>query len=103
MSRFIFILAISLFVPGCTGSTSSSPGETGVSIYQKERCRRCHAIGGKGGGTGPALDTVGARRGREWLEAYLTDPTSKIPKSRMADPELTGGEIRLLVDYLMGL
>ncbi len=43
----------------------------------------CHSIGGAGGGTGPALDTIGDKYDAETIARYIGDPTSVDPGSHM--------------------
>jgi len=42
------------------------------------QCRNCHAVGGQGGGVGPALDRVGARLDRRQLLESLLEPSKTI-------------------------
>ena len=42
------------------------------------QCRTCHAVGGQGGGVGPALDRVGARLDRRQLLESLLEPSKAI-------------------------
>ena len=65
-------------------------------------CVSCHALSGKGGNVGPALDDVAQRYTREELDRWLSDPQGVKPGTSM--PQLPMDEtVRAeLVDFLMG-
>ena len=42
------------------------------------QCRSCHAVGGRGGAVGPALDRVGARLDRRQILESLLEPSKTI-------------------------
>ena len=42
------------------------------------QCRTCHAVGGQGGGVGPALDRVGTRLDRQKILESLLEPSNTI-------------------------
>ena len=65
-------------------------------------CVSCHAIGGKGGVVGPALDDVAARYDRGQLDLWLRDPQAVKPGTTM--PQLPmSPEVRAeLVNFLLG-
>lgn len=46
-------------------------------------CVACHAVGGKGGAVGPALDGVADRKTPEELDRWLADPASVKPGTAM--------------------
>jgi nitric oxide reductase subunit C len=66
-------------------------------------CVACHALGGQGGAVGPALDGVGARRDRTYLQQWLTDPHAVKADARMPKLPLTTGQIDELVAFLSHL
>jgi nitric oxide reductase subunit C len=49
----------------------------------KENCMQCHSIGGTGGGSGPALDTVGNKYNAAIIAGLIKDPGSVNAGSRM--------------------
>lgn len=59
----------------------------GKSLYERFACAQCHSIKGHGGEIGPALDGIGAHRGREWLTARVLEPE----KQSAEFPELFSG------------
>jgi nitric oxide reductase subunit C len=66
--------------------------------YFGQVCVACHAIGGKGGVAGPALDGVGARMSAQELDRWLADPASVKPGTAMPNlglPDETRSELVL--------
>jgi cytochrome c2 len=77
----------------------------GKAIYEK-KCKVCHSIGGEGGsmkGEGGPLDGVGAKRDEAWLRAYVVDPKSRLPKSKMPKPGLTGQALDDVIAFVLSL
>ncbi len=66
-------------------------------------CTACHALGGKGGNVGPALDGVGKKWDSAYLDEWLKDPPSKKPGTLMPKLPLTDPERAELVQFLSGL
>ncbi len=63
-------------------------------------CITCHALEGKGGLVGPALDGVSGRMSREEISQFLKDPFSVKADSKMPKLPLTGSQIEDLVNFL---
>ncbi len=54
--------------------------DRGRAVYERNgTCGICHIINGEGGGLGPDLSDVGARRGAEHLREALVDPGANVP------------------------
>lgn len=66
-------------------------------------CVACHAMAGKGGNVGPALDRVGAKFDAKYLDAWLRDPQAVKPGTNMPKLPLTDAERDALVAYLSAL
>ncbi|HJP32221.1 MAG TPA: multiheme c-type cytochrome [Candidatus Latescibacteria bacterium] len=49
----------------------------GGRLFEGLQCRGCHAAGGTGGRTGPALDRLGWKVGVDWLQAALGSPATE--------------------------
>lgn len=47
-------------------------------FFGKGGCANCHRVGAEGGGSGPDLSDVGARRSLAHLEQSLVDPNAKV-------------------------
>lgn len=77
--------------------------EKGKKLYEEKRCRLCHVIAGKGDKHGPDLSSVGNRRDRAWLMAFLQDPQKTIPGAKMLPVKGTEEEHSALTDYLVSL
>jgi nitric oxide reductase subunit C len=85
------------------GQTLTGTAGAGASLFTSLGCGSCHAVGGIGGQVGPALDGVGGRRDRAWLEVQVTNPRAHNRDSNMpAYPNLTEADLNALVDYLAG-
>src|SRR5579871_1767805 len=74
--------ALSTFVLKLTANNESSimaaPDYVvqGALVYQENHCNACHMIANVGQKLGPALDGVGQRHDRAWLEQHFNDPQS---------------------------
>jgi nitric oxide reductase subunit C len=66
-------------------------------------CRACHAVGGEGGGVGPALDGVATRYTRQELHTWLSDPGAVKPGTAMPNLNLSDELRGELVDWLVTL
>jgi len=64
-------------------------------------CVACHALGGKGGAVGPALDGVASRYTTEKLHTWLADPQAVKPGTAMPNLGLSEADRGALVDFLM--
>jgi nitric oxide reductase subunit C len=65
-------------------------------------CQACHALGGKGGVVGPALDKVGTKYDAAYLEKWLKDPQGVKPGTAMPKLPLSDAERSELVRFLAG-
>lgn len=103
------IEALTLFMLGQTGerlteyyvSMKSIPStDTGRRIFAQKGCIGCHAVGGRGGNVGPALDGVTQRRDAEWIARHFRDPAAVSPATVMPKFNFTESEIRALAVFL---
>lgn len=72
-------------------------------LYDK-KCKVCHTLNGVSGPkakVGGKLDGVGSKRDEAWIRAYLADPKSKIPETKMKPVKLPQADIDALVKFLM--
>jgi len=63
---------------------SEPPGDAAngeVLFATKGTCLTCHIVAGQGTGLGPELTDIGARRGLDYLEQALVDPSASHPRS----------------------
>jgi cytochrome c oxidase cbb3-type subunit 3 len=58
------------------------PGDPvrGARVYDSSGCGGCHMIAGKGGGFGPELTGIGARRNSAWLRRAVLQPAASMPE-----------------------
>jgi nitric oxide reductase subunit C len=66
-------------------------------------CIACHAVGGSGGGVGPALDGVATRYSEQELHTWLADPPAVKPGTAMPNLNLSDELRGELVDWLVTL
>jgi len=72
----------------------------GASAF-KENCIRCHSLGGSGGSSGPALDSIGDKYDAGTISRLIADPTSVQPGSRMmAFPGISEGDRQAIGEFL---
>ena len=87
------------------GSVAHVSTGSGGPVPQMFRtiCVSCHAVGGKGGKVGPALDTVATRYTPAELDKWLADPQAYKPGTAMPNLQLTPEVRQELVTYLIDL
>lgn len=80
----------------------------GSKVYMANGCTACHAIGAKGGKTGPALTKIGADK--KWTAAKLTtvirDPKKITPAAKMpayGPDKINDKDLKNLIAYLQSL
>ena len=60
--------------------TVSGNPEAGAALFWgRANCGQCHAVGARGGLSGPDLTDIGAKRGSAHLRQSLLDPLAEIP------------------------
>jgi ubiquinol-cytochrome c reductase cytochrome b subunit len=101
--------ALSLFVltltPQNEATLLSTPAfvTQGAAVYQKNHCDACHQIRNVGATLGPALDGVGLRHDRAWLEKHFADPAGVSPGSIMPSYKFGAMELDAICKYLLQL
>jgi ubiquinol-cytochrome c reductase cytochrome b subunit len=101
--------ALSLFVlkltPDDEMELMSAPDYAvrGAVIYQERRCGACHELRGSGKKIGPALDGVGSRHDRTWIEEHFRDPGSKSKGSKMPAYKFSDADMDAITRYLVNL
>lgn len=96
--------ALPVAAPGNVGSTSphAASGAPRPEVFDA-LCTACHAVAGKGGNVGPALDSVYARKSKEEIKTWLADPAKVKPGTLMPKLPLTPEQIDALAEYLIAL
>jgi nitric oxide reductase subunit C len=85
------------------GTTDQATVADGRPLVFNQMCVACHAVGGRGGSVGPALDGIAGRFDRDYFTQWLTDPTAIRPETTMPKLPLTEAQIGDLSDYLASL
>jgi len=75
----------------------------GALIYQANDCGSCHRLNGVGDELGPALNGVGERHDRSWIEQHFADPPKYSPDSIMPAFQFKADELKLLTDYITAI
>src|SRR5580658_3192853 len=75
----------------------------GAMVYNKNHCDACHQILGVGATLGPALDGVGMRHDRAWLEKHFADPAGVSPGSIMPPYKFSPPDLDAICKYLLQL
>lgn len=75
----------------------------GALIYQANDCGSCHKLNGVGDELGPAMNGVGERHDRSWIEQHFADPPQYSPDSIMPPFQFKPDELKLLTDYLVAI
>jgi mono/diheme cytochrome c family protein len=94
--------------PTKPAAASKADVAAGSKVYMANGCSACHAIGAKGGKTGPALTKIGADK--KWTAAKLTtlirDPKKVTPNAKMpayGPDKIDDKDLKNLVGYLHSL
>lgn len=101
--------ALSLFVLKLTPQNEEALLTTpayvtqGAAVYQKNHCDSCHQIDGFGQTLGPALDGVGMRHDRAWLEKHFADPPGVVKGSIMPPYKFSPMDLDAICKYLLQL
>jgi nitric oxide reductase subunit C len=91
-------------VSAAAAATSGAPASmTGAPPIVTSVCVGCHAIGGRGGNAGPALDGVASRFDRARLDNWLRDPQAVKPGTAMPNLNLDDATRTAVVDWLLTL
>lgn len=75
----------------------------GGLVYQTNHCDSCHQISGVGQKLGPALDGVGQRHDRAWLEQHFRDPQGTSKGTIMPPYKFSDAEMDAICKYLLQL
>jgi nitric oxide reductase subunit C len=104
MSGGVSLVAVVLAI-GPMVRLAHAGADEGKATYEKQ-CKVCHSVAGDKGkmaDKGGPLDGVGAKHDAAWLKAYLQDPKSKSPDTKMPKMKLGEPQIDDLVAFLLTL
>jgi len=82
------------------GEEPAGNAANGKKLFSESRCISCHTVDGKGNGSAPELSKVASWATRGWLLAFLRDPQSFYPRTRMPRYHFSESESRDVVAYL---
>lgn len=87
--------------------TSASGNNPREAVKQPQiftqMCTACHALNGRGGNVGPALDGVGSKFDTQYISQWLKDPASIKADTKMPKLPLSEKDVTELADYLASL
>jgi ubiquinol-cytochrome c reductase cytochrome b subunit len=69
----------------------------GANVFQQKQCRNCHALGGRGGQRGPALDDVATRLTPDQLVRQILQGGGNMPAY---GKNLSPAEVTAMVAFL---
>ena len=92
-------------LPAAAGGAAA--GTAGATLYGESFCASCHSTQNAagmlvGGDLGPELTRIGNKVKPEWLRAWLRDPRSYDPQTRMPHYRFSEPQVALLAGYLQG-
>lgn len=90
-------------VGGSSAIAKAAPDAPPAPAKFGQLCTACHAVGGKGGNVGPALDGVGSRLNAAYLDKWLADPQAVKPGTAMPQLPMSNEERAEMVRFLSAL
>jgi mono/diheme cytochrome c family protein len=84
-------------------AANPADANAGRQLFPQLHCDSCHSATGHGGGVGPALDGVAARRSSDYIAAQIAQPRDHNPNSIMPAFSLSDQQMRQLIAYLDSL
>ena len=83
------------------GADKAGDPVNGKKIFAEARCISCHTVEGKGNGSAPELSKVASRATQPWLLAFLRDPQTFNPRTRMPRFGFSEADTRDVVAYMV--
>jgi mono/diheme cytochrome c family protein len=108
-SVIVWFASATAAVPLAQAPDQAAKIAAGKKLYDTQKCRTCHMIGGVGSKASSALDDVGSKLSEADLRMWLVDPdamTAKLkakPKVKMKKVTLKDPDIDALVAYMASL
>jgi mono/diheme cytochrome c family protein len=115
LKRLVVPVSTFALVMGMTGllyaARQDDAVKKGQAVYTAQKCQVCHAIAGKGGKSGGALDGVGAKLSAEDIKQWITHPTDAAKKANSTKKppmpakygKLPAADLDALVAYMASL
>jgi mono/diheme cytochrome c family protein len=109
MIRIVLFAVASVSLTTVANAQTSAQIQSGMKVYETERCSICHAIGGKGNQKGP-LDDVGSRLSTDEIRMWMVDAPGMTAKTKSTRkplmrsyPKIAADDLDALVAYLASL
>jgi len=102
---WLSLVSLSAAVAAISGCLSAEPAsaQAGEKVYEEQKCRLCHSIGGQGNRRNP-LDGVGSRLDEESIRKWIVAPQQMDPKvKKKAYTDLPAEQLDALVSYMKSL
>ena len=103
LSHYLFNLPVPWELARRIQSAEEEPAGSaanGKKLFSESRCISCHTVEGKGNGSAPELSKVASYVTRGWLVAFLRDPQSFYPRTRMPRYHFSESESRDVAAYI---
>jgi cytochrome c2 len=97
----IVMFTVLLWLGACQAAEPVS-FEDGKRVYERERCRSCHSIDGKGNRRYP-LDGVGGRLGPDDIRKWIVAPQEMKPGVKKEAYALSEADLAALLGYMGSL
>ena len=97
----VALLAAAILFSGCwrVRTWVGGSGRRGATVFSQKGCQGCHTMGAMGTPIAPDLQHVGSKYTRDYLEAWLRDPTLFCP-AHMPRIDMTEDDLQDLTDDL---
>ncbi len=105
LEKYGRLLAVAAIAVVAGATTAWAGAAEGKGVYETH-CKTCHSVAGEGGkmaSMGGPLDGIAATHDEAWLKAYIADPKSKVPASKMPKLKLSEEQLSDVVAFLMTL
>lgn len=83
------------------GEPPAGDPNRGKILFSESRCISCHTVEGKGNGSAPELSGIGSKVNRRWLVAFLGDPQTFQPDTKMPRYHFSPWDLLDLAEYLL--
>jgi mono/diheme cytochrome c family protein len=103
ISHYLFSVSVPAEIAARVEAADREPAgdpANGKKLFSEGRCISCHTVEGKGNGSAPELSHVASAATRGWLLAFLRDPQSFDPLTRMPRYHFSEAESRDVVAYM---
>jgi len=97
----VFLLAQKRPLPEAEIPADAATVENGKLLFRLSRCISCHSQNGRGGTVGPDLGKVAGKAQPAWLDAWIHNPHTMFPETKMPQFGFSETDRRAIVAYLL--